>query len=62
MPVTLPPGRFKLATSLVPTGSPAVAKTIGIAVVAFLAANTAGVPPVTMTSTPRWTKSFAILA
>ena len=34
-PVTLPPGRARLATIPVPTGSPAAAKTIGISDVAF---------------------------
>src|SRR5262245_2762541 len=42
-PVTLPPGRFRLATSPALTGSAAVRKTIGIEVVAALAATTAGV-------------------
>ena len=35
-PVTFAPGRVKLATRLVPTGSPAKAKTIGIADSRFL--------------------------
>ena len=52
-PVTLPPGRARLATSPVPTGSPAEAKTIGIVDVAFLTDMVAAVPAVTMTSTLR---------
>ena len=40
----MPPGRARLATSPVPTGSPAAAKTIGISEVAFLTAMTAAVP------------------
>jgi len=38
-----PPGRAKLAISLSPTGSIATAKTMGIVVVACLAACAAGV-------------------
>ena len=38
-PVTLPPGRARLATKPAPTGSPALVITIGIVVVALLAAN-----------------------
>ena len=41
-PVTLPPGRARLATRPVPTGSPASAKTIGMTDVACFAARTAG--------------------
>ncbi len=40
-PVTLPPGRARLATRPAPTGSAAVAITMGMVVVAFLAANAA---------------------
>src|SRR5205085_3723781 len=36
-PVTLPPGRARLVTSPLPTGSPAPAKTMGIVLVACLA-------------------------
>ena len=43
-PVTLPPGRARLATRPAPTGSPAFVITMGMVVVAFLAANAAGVP------------------
>src|SRR5262249_18319981 len=59
-PVTLPPGRAKLATRPVPTGSPAAAKTIGMTDVACLAATIAAVADVTMTSTLRRTNSAAI--
>ena len=38
-PVTLPPGRARLATRPPPTGSPATAKTIGMTEVACLAAG-----------------------
>ena len=48
--MTLPPGRVRLATRPLPTGSPAVANTIGITDVACLAAMTVGVLWVTMTS------------
>ena len=41
--MTLPPGRARLATRPVPTGSPAAAKTIGMAEVACLAARVGGV-------------------
>jgi hypothetical protein len=40
--VTLPPGRAKLTTSPVPSGSDTAAKTIGIVLVACLAASVAG--------------------
>jgi hypothetical protein len=39
MPVTLPPGRLKLATRPTPTGSPTPVKTIGIVEVAFFDAS-----------------------
>ena len=45
IPVTLPPGRLRLATSPTRTGSPPVTKTIGTVVVAALAASAAGVLP-----------------
>ena len=61
-PVTLPPGRARVATKPVPTGSPAVAKMIGMADVACFAAKAAGVPDVTMTSTLSRTNSAAISA
>jgi len=41
--VTFPPGRDRLSTSPVPTGSPQAAQTIGISRVACLAAAAAGV-------------------
>ena len=44
-PVTLPPGRARLATRPVPTGSPPSAKTIGMTDVACFAASDRGVPP-----------------
>ena len=53
----LPPGRFKLATSPASTGSAAVRKTIGIVLVAALAATIAGVlPGVAITVTLRRNK------
>src|SRR4029077_18572667 len=58
-PVTLPPGRAKLATTPVSTGSPAVANTIGITDVACFAARTGGVLCVRMTSTFSRTNSAA---
>ena len=59
-PVTLPPGRAKLATRPLPTGSPAVANTIGITDVACFAARTVGVLCVRITSTFSRTNSAAI--
>ena len=56
MPVMLPPGRLRLATRPCATGSPPVLKTIGIVVVAALAANTA-LPKVEITATRRRTRS-----
>src|SRR5262245_16409958 len=44
-PVMLPPGRARLVTSPIATGSDATSKTIGIVVVAALAASAAGVLP-----------------
>jgi hypothetical protein len=58
--VTLPPGRLRLATKPVWTGSPPALKTIGMVVVADLAAAAAVVlPGVTMTLTRRRTRSAA---
>ncbi len=58
-PVTLPPGRARLATSPVLTGSTLV-MTIGMVVVAFMAATVDGLVPVaTMMSTPSRTRSAA---
>ena len=45
-PVTLPPGRLRLATKPALTGSPPIVKTIGIVVVAALAAKIELPPPV----------------
>ena len=36
-PVTFPPGRARLATNLVPTGSPLIAMTMGMVLVTCLA-------------------------
>ena len=43
-PVIFPPGRARLETSPVPTGSAAAANTMGIVALAFLAAKTAWLP------------------
>ena len=43
-PVMLPPGRARLATSPLPTGSPTDVNTIGIVALACFAARVAGVP------------------
>jgi hypothetical protein len=61
-PVMLPPGRARLATRPVPTGSPITAGTIGMTEVACCAAATSAVPCVTMTSTGSRTNSAAISA
>ena len=59
-PVTLPPGRLRLATSPVATGSEPPVKTIGmVAVAAFAARVDTGPPPVAMTATWRPTRSAA---
>src|SRR5262245_35360398 len=58
-PVTLPPGRAKLAIRPSATGSTEVVITIGMVVVAFFAANTGAVDVPTMTSTLRRTSSAA---
>ena len=50
IPVTFPPGRARLATSPVPTGSPSGIMTIGTVRVAFFAAWAAGVVVTTMMS------------
>ena len=60
-PVTLPPGRDRLATRPPPTGSFASAKTMGMTDVACLSAGTA-LATVTMTSTLSRTNSAAISA
>src|SRR5215831_913042 len=61
MPVTLPPGRARLSTWPATTGSiPLPVITIGIVLVAFLAARISGsAPATTMTSTLRRTSSAA---
>jgi hypothetical protein len=59
LPVRLPPGRARLATSLVATGSSVVMATIGMDPVAFFAAFAATVPAVMMTSTFAPTSSEA---
>ena len=46
VPVTLPPGRLRLATSPASTGSPPAVNTIGMELVAALAASGDGSPPV----------------
>ena len=60
-PVTFRPGRPRLVTSPRVTGSPAPTMTMGIVVVACLAARAAGAPPVTITSTLSRTSSAARL-
>ena len=50
-PVMFPPGRARLGTIPVPTGSPTATMTRGTVDVAFLTASAAGVPAVTITST-----------
>src|SRR5437667_45095 len=52
VPVRLPPGRLRLATSPVSTGSPPRVKTIGMVLVAALAASGDGSPPVAATLNP----------
>ena len=52
-PVTFPPGRARSAASPLPIGSPLEAITMGIVLVAFLAAIADGVPRVTIRSTLR---------
>jgi hypothetical protein len=52
-PVRLPPGRATLVTSPSPTGSLEIRKTIGISVVAALAANVIAGPPLAMITETR---------
>ena len=60
IPVRLPPGRARLATRPSLTGSSPTTKTMGIVVVAALAANAAAVlPVVAITATCRRTNSAA---
>ena len=58
-PVTLPPGRADSSTSPNITGSVAAATTMGIALVAFLAATASTVTEATMTATLSRTRSVA---
>ena len=58
-PVRLPPGRLKLSTRPVLTGSAPVTNTIGMVLVAALAADDAGASKATITATPRLTSSPA---
>ena len=58
-PVMFPPGRARLATRPLPTGSAANVTTMGMVVVARLAAWAAGVDEVTITSTLSRTSSAA---
>jgi hypothetical protein len=59
IPVTLPPGRARLATIPVATGSLVLSITIGIVCVACLSSKMARVPDVNSASTFSWTSSFA---
>ena len=59
VPVTLPPGRARLATNPLATGSFGKIITIGMVLVAFFAACTAEPAGATMTSTLRRTNSAA---
>jgi hypothetical protein len=59
MPVTLPPGRLKLATSPTLTGSSPITKTTGIVPVAAFAASAAGKVIVAMTAGLRPIRSAA---
>jgi hypothetical protein len=60
-PVTLPPGRARLATKPAPTGSPMFVITTGMVVVALLTANAGDVAETMIRSTLRRTKSAARL-
>ncbi len=59
MPVTLPPGRARLATTPSFTGSAPARNTIGIVAVAAFAAIKAGVLPVAIKATLRFMSSAA---
>jgi hypothetical protein len=62
-PVTLPPGRLRLATRPVRTGSAALTKTIGILLAAAFAAFAGSLPPAArMTATWRPTRPAASAA
>ena len=58
-PVTFPPGRARLFTRPISTGSPPPTKTMGIVFVAFAAARAALGPTAKMISTPERTSSAA---
>src|SRR5262249_21903323 len=58
-PVRLPPGRLRLATSPSCTGSTPTLNTIGMLVVAALAARAGSTPAAMITATRRWTGSAA---
>ena len=58
-PVRLPPGRLKLSTRPILTGSAPVPNTIGMVLVAAFAANDAAVSQATITATPWLTSSPA---
>ena len=59
VPVMFPPGRLRLATSPVSTGSLGKIMTIGMLLVAFFAASAADPAGATITSTLRRTRSAA---
>jgi len=60
IPVTFAPGLFRLSTSPILTGSPSTTKTMGVLLVAALAANAEGsLPVVIITFVPMLTKSVA---
>ena len=59
MPVALPPGRFKLATNPMSTGSLPVAKTMVVLVVAALAASAAGIAVREKAQTLAWQIKFS---
>ena len=61
-PVALPPGRFRLATRPNLMGSLPVTKTMGIVVVAALAASAESVPPVVTSTSTGWRRSSATKA
>ncbi len=58
-PVTLPPGRARLATTPEPTGSLSCPMTMGISLVAFIAGRVADEPPETITLAGNATSSAA---
>jgi hypothetical protein len=59
VPVMFPPGRGRLSTSPVTTGSPTLVITMGMVLVACFAASTAGVVDTSMTSSLSPTNSAA---